>query len=75
MRVIQLVTGKDNKTLDLGRCSWVVSMLAVIGAAGMNWWRHESIDLAQLAQALGTIAGAHGLALWAKKDTEPECKP
>lgn len=75
MSLLQLITGKDNTTLDLGRCSWVASMIAVIAAAGLNWWHHEVIDVAALAQALGTVAGAHGLALWAKKDTEPEEKP
>lgn len=75
MNLLQLITGKDNQTHDLGRWSWVVSTLSVIAAAGLNWWHNTVIDVAALAQALGTVAGAHGLALWAKKDTEPEEKP
>ncbi len=67
----QLTTGKDNTTHDLGRWSWIVSVASILGASGMNWWHNAVIDIAQLAQALATVAGAHGLALWAKKDTEP----
>lgn len=68
----QLLTGADNTTHDLGRWSWVVSMGAVIGAAGANWWHNVAIDLQSFATALGTVAAAHGAALWAKKETEPK---
>lgn len=67
----QLVTGKDNQTHDLGRWSWVISMTVIIGHSINNVIQSGSIDLVQLATALSTIAGAHGLALFAKKDTEP----
>lgn len=67
----ELVTGKDNQTQDLGRWSWVISMFAVIGAGVSNAIHTGVVDLVALAQALGTVVGAHGLALWAKKDTEP----
>ena len=69
-----LMTGKDNETQDLGKWSWVVSMAAVISAAGANWWHNIAIDLTALGTALGVVAGAHGAALWAKRNTEPEAK-
>lgn len=67
----QLFTGADNRTHDLGRWSWALSMGSIVFAAGANWWHGAVIDLAALGTALGAVAGAHGLALWAKKDTEP----
>ena len=41
-------------------------------AAWLNWFHGVAIDVMQLAQGLGIVAGAHGAALWAKKDTEPQ---
>ena len=66
-----MVTGKDNQTHDLGRWSWIMSWVAVITAAVGNWWHAMALDLMQLAQALSVVAAAHGAALWAKRDTEP----
>lgn len=68
----QLFTGADNATHDLGRWSWAGSFVAVVAAAAGNWWHHAVIDLQALATALGLVAGAHGAALWAKKETEPK---
>jgi len=55
---------------DLGRWSWAGSFLAVTAAAAGNWWHNQALDVVQLATAYGLVAGAHGAALWAKKDTE-----
>lgn len=67
----QLVTGKDNATHDMGRWSWLVSMATVIGHSIWAAVQHTTVDVMQLAQALGVVVAAHGAALWAKKDTEP----
>ena len=67
-----LVTGSDNTTHDLGRWSWVASFVSVIGATVHNAMHGAVIDVQALATALGAVAGTHGLALWAKKDTEPK---
>lgn len=73
MSIIQhLFTGTDNNTFDIGRVSWAASFLAVVGAAGINSWHGALIDLQGLAIALSAVAGAHGAALWAKRDTEPK---
>ena len=71
----QLFTGKDNETHDLGRYSWAASMASVIGGGAWNAIQSGAIDLMQLAQAIGVVAGVHGAVLWAKKDTEPDKKP
>jgi len=67
-----LVTGSDNTTHDLGRWSWIASFAAVVGSAAHNALHGALVDVQSLATALATVAGAHGLALWAKKDTEPK---
>lgn len=66
-----LLTGVDGETHDLGRWSWAGSFVAVVSAAGANWWHGAVIDVQGLATALGIVAAAHGAALFAKKDTEP----
>jgi hypothetical protein len=71
----QLLTGADNATHDLGRWAWAGSFLAVVVAAGANWWHGASVGLQDLATALGIVAATHGGALWAKKDTEPPRTP
>lgn len=67
-----LFTGKDGTTHDLGRWSWAVSTVSVIGGGAWNAIHAGAIDLAQLAQAIGVVVAAHGGALWAKRSTEPE---
>lgn len=67
-----VVTTKDGRTHDLGRWSWVLSFGAVVSAAGANWFHGQVIGVRELAEALGIVAAAHGAALWAKADTEPE---
>jgi len=67
-----LFTGADGATHDLGRWSWAGSFLAVVGAAAWKLWHGADVDLQALAGALGLVAGAHGAALWAKRDTEPK---
>lgn len=67
----QLLTGKDNTTHDIGRWSWLVSLLAVIGTTAFNLAHGAVVDLMQLAGALGAVAGAHGVSIMAKSSTEP----
>lgn len=67
-----ILTGKDGSTHDLGRWSWAASMLAVIAGGVWNATHTNAVDLIAFAQAIATVVGAHGLALWAKKDTEPQ---
>jgi hypothetical protein len=69
--LMQMVTGRDNKTHDLGRWSWVVSTCSVIGGGVWNAVHAGAVDVMQLAQAIGVVVAAHGGALWAKQATEP----
>lgn len=70
----QLVTGKDNQTHDLGRWSWLVSTISLIGGGVWNALHAGVIDLMGFAQAIGVVVAAHGGALFLKKDTEPPPK-
>ena len=68
----QLFTGKDGETQDMGRWSWAASMFAVTGHSVWGAISHATVDILQLAQAIGVIVAAHGGALWAKRTTEPD---
>ena len=67
----QLLTGKDNTTYDLGRVTWLLGFVAVIGLAAYEVM-HGSVNLRELAEALGIVSGASGASVMMKKDTEPQ---
>jgi hypothetical protein len=67
----QLLTGKDNQTYDLARVTWLLGFVAVIGLAGYEV-THGSVNLRELAEALGIVSGASGASVMMKKDTEPQ---
>ena len=66
----QLLTGKDNQTYDLGRVSWLVGMLAVIGLAAYEVM-HSSVSLRELAESLGIVSAASGASVAMKQGAEP----
>jgi hypothetical protein len=67
-----LLTGADGKTHDIGRWSWMISLLAVLFGAGYEMVHNDVPTLKDFAEAVGIIAGAHGAAVMLKKDTEPQ---
>jgi len=67
----QLLTGKDNQTYDLARVTWLLGFVAVIGLAGYEVM-HGSVNLRELAEALGIVSGASGASVMMKKDAEPQ---
>ena len=66
----QLLTGKDNQTYDIGRVSWLLGILAIIGVAAFEVVNGQ-VSLRELAEALGIVSGAGGASVMMKKDTEP----
>lgn len=66
----QLLTGKDNRTQDIARWSWMLCLITVIALAGYEAV-HSTVSIRELAEAFGIIAGAHGAAVMMKKDSEP----
>lgn len=67
-----LLTGKDNETHDISRWSLVFTMFAFLGACVYNAIHSGSIDLEKLYMGIAAIVGAHGAAMFMKKDTEPQ---
>ena len=67
----QLLTGKDNQTYDLGRVSWLVGMLAVIGLAAYEVM-HNTVSLRELAESLGIVSAANGASVAMKQNAEPQ---
>ena len=67
----QLLTGKDNQTYDLGRVSWLVGMVAVIGLAAYEVM-HSSVSLRELAESLGIVSAASGASVAMKQGAEPQ---
>jgi hypothetical protein len=66
----QLLTGKDNETYDLGRVSWLIGMLAVIGLAFYEVMNAQ-VSLRELAESLGIVSAASGASVAMKAKTEP----
>lgn len=66
-----LFTGKDGATHDLGRYSWALSFVAVCGLAAYHCWHGTAPSITELAASLVAVATGHGVAIFAKRDTEP----
>jgi len=66
-----LVTGKDNKTHDIGRWTWLIGFIAVICIAAYEVLQAKSISLTEFAEALGIVSGAGGAAVAMKQNSEP----
>jgi hypothetical protein len=67
----QLLTGKDNKTYDIGRVTWLLGTITVIILAAYEVSTAQ-ISLRELAEALGIVSAAGGASTMMKKDTEPQ---
>jgi uncharacterized membrane protein len=67
-----ILTGKDCKTFDIGRVSWLIALFAVVGYATYQLYNHSGFSLREFGETIGIITGAHGAAVWAKKETEPD---
>jgi ribose/xylose/arabinose/galactoside ABC-type transport system permease subunit len=65
------MSGKDNATPDLGRHSWFICMIAVMAASIWNAVHTGVFDIEKLYMGLAAVVTAHGMALWAKQNTEP----
>jgi len=69
-----LLTGKDNKTHDIGRWSLVFSMFTFVFACLFNAIHGGTVELEKLYMGMSAIVGAHGAAMLMKRDTEPTGK-
>jgi hypothetical protein len=69
--LLNMFSGKDNQTLDLGRIIWFKGAAVFSGLAIWHVYKTSTFDFVAFATGFGAILGAGGAALWAKKDTEP----
>jgi hypothetical protein len=68
-----LFTGIDGQSHDLGKYLWCIAVLAGIIYAGIDLFvLHNKFDITQYGIGIGSLLGAGGAMLWAKKDTEPK---
>ena len=74
-RAHDLLTGQDNKTHDLGRWSWATCTAAALAHDAWQLAHGVQTNVKDLAFALASIAGAHGIALGMKSTTEPTTPP
>ena len=65
------LTGADNQSWDIGRISWAVSTLAVLGLAIWHEAHHQPESIQQLGLSLTAIATGHGIGIGLKGRTEP----
>jgi hypothetical protein len=71
---ITLFTGKDNKSLDVGRIIWFMSVLSFIVFAFLGLYMDKPTDYIAYGTGLSTLLAAGGAALGLKGKTEPEDK-
>lgn len=67
-----LLTGKDNKTHDLGRWTWLISLVAVIAVALWEVIHTNQVSIRELAEALGIVSAAGGASVAMKQGSEPQ---
>ena len=68
--VKQLLTGKDNETYDIGRVTWLIGLVAVIGLAFYEVL-YSTVSIRELAESLGIVSAAGGASVAMKGKTEP----
>jgi hypothetical protein len=68
-----ITTGIDGESYDIGRISWIVTTLSLIGGYFTYLYTHPTaaFDILNFGTALATNIGAHGAAIGFKKGTEP----
>jgi len=70
--VRNLLTGKDNQTIDMGRVLWAVSLVSLVGnEAYAIGWHGQPFDPSAFATGCAAILAGGGAALGFKAHTEP----
>lgn len=73
--LLNLFTGKDNTTLDLGRVLWAKGAVIFNALAVYSVVHTHTFDFVSYGTGFAGVLAAGGAALWAKKDTEPHASP
>ena len=67
-----MFTGKDNKTLDLGRVLWAQAVMAYLAVAIYNVHNGAVIDFIAFGTGISAVLAAGGAAIGLKASTEPD---
>ena len=68
---LTLFTGKDNKSLDIGRIIWFISVISFIVFAFLGLYMEKPTDYIAYGTGLSALLAAGGAALGLKGKTEP----
>ena len=69
--ILQLFTGKDNKTLDIGRVHWFAMTAGYLGLSGWHVYSTGAFDAVPWATGAAAVLASGGAALGLKANTEP----
>jgi hypothetical protein len=67
----QMFTGKDNKTLDLGRVLWAMSVVSFLAIGFYGIYKGNPMDYLGFGTALAALLAGGGAAIGLKAKTEP----
>ena len=68
----QMFTGKDNKTIDLGRVLWAKAVVAFLGIGFYGIYNGNPMDYLAYGTGLAAVLAAGGAAIGLKSKTEPD---
>lgn len=68
----QMFTGKDNKTLDLGRVLWAKAVVAFLAIGFYGIYNGNPMDYLAYGTGLAAVLAAGGAAIGLKSKTEPD---
>ena len=69
--ILHALSGPDNKTIDIARILWVVSVLAMIVFEAHAVWAGKEFDPVAFATGAAAILAGGGAAVGLKGRTEP----
>lgn len=69
--ILNMFSGRDNTTLDLGRILWAKGALVFSGLSIWHVIHTGAFDYIAFGTGFAAVLAAGGAAIWAKKDTEP----
>ncbi|MEN6623547.1 MAG: amino acid ABC transporter substrate-binding protein [Smithella sp.] len=70
----QMFTGKDNRTIDIGRVLWAQISVGYMFLSGYSVYNGNDFDAVAWGTGAAAILGAGGAALGLKSNTEPDKK-
>ena len=75
--ILQTFTGADNKSIDVGRILWAMSVVSFLVMGFYGIWKGQVMDYLAFGTGIAAVMAAGGAALGMKANSEPkpESKP